>query len=291
MKDIGSDNRCGSGKWGDIVKVGKDIEASGISFYSSFVKKMGNGLSTRFWLDPWIGDGVVLKEKFPRLFRLELNESVSVGEMRSWNGDTWGWSWRWVRSPRGRGLGDLTELTNLITFFIPNVLISDSWRWTLDKDGCFTVKGLRELIDGKILGQPNRLQTTKWNKTIPRKVCIFIWRLQQKRVPVFDWLNHLGIDLNSILCSHCGNEIETVEHCFLRCHRVRKGWEKIFKWWNMGPYNINSLEDILDHKGQNNFCKKQKVIWQAVCWSMLYHILSARNKRVFEKNIQFNNHL
>ena len=53
----------------------------------------------------------------------------------------------------------------------------------------------------------------------------------------------------------------------------------------MGPYNINSLEDILDHKGQNNFNKKQKVIWQAVCWSMLYHIWGARNKRVFENKI------
>ena len=38
LKDIGSDTRCGSGKWNDIVKVSRDIEASGISFYSSFVK-------------------------------------------------------------------------------------------------------------------------------------------------------------------------------------------------------------------------------------------------------------
>ena len=63
----------------------------------------------------------MLKEKCPRLFKLEVNESVSVGKMRSWNGETWVWSWRWLRSPRRKGLGELIELTNLITFFIPNV--------------------------------------------------------------------------------------------------------------------------------------------------------------------------
>ena len=50
----------------------------------------------------------------------------------------------------------------------------------------------------------------------------------------------------------------------------------------MGTFNIGSLQDIIEHKGLPNFHKKQRTVWQAVCWVMLYMIWNARNKRVFE---------
>ncbi|GKC73394.1 glutathione S-transferase T3-like protein [Tanacetum coccineum] len=119
-------------------------------------------------------------------------------------------SWRWVRNPRGRGEGELIELTTLINFFVPNMLQDDSWRWLLDaNDGRFTVKMLRELIDEKILHSTDGSQETKWNKAVPRKVCIMIWRLQQRRLPVLSWLHHIDIDLNSSLCPHCAQPSET----------------------------------------------------------------------------------
>ena len=77
------------------------------------------------------------------------------------------------------------QLTSLTNFFLPNVLLDDSWKWFFDdKDYHFTMKRLRELIDNKILDSSNAAQKTRWNKTIPRKVCIFIGRCQQKRLPV-----------------------------------------------------------------------------------------------------------
>ena len=70
---------------------------------------MGNGYNTYFWLDSWVGDGVILSEKFPRLFRSETNKNVIVGEMheRSVSEWAWRWRWRWVRIPRGSGKGEL----------------------------------------------------------------------------------------------------------------------------------------------------------------------------------------
>ena len=50
---------------------------------------MGNWYNTYFWLDSMVGDGVILSEKFPRLFRLEANKNVTVGEMREWSGVEW----------------------------------------------------------------------------------------------------------------------------------------------------------------------------------------------------------
>ena len=177
------------------------------------------------------------------------------------------WCWDWFRDPRGRGLGDLMELTDIINWFVPNLFQLDTWRWSLDdKDkGMFTVRRLRELIDEKILHSPNVAQETRWCKIVPRKVCIFIWRLQRRRLPVFEWLHHIGIDLNSTLCSHCGNEIETLDHCFLSCNQVVEGWKKVFKWWNLGSFDVQYVEDILCHKGGVNFHKKQRTMWQAVC--------------------------
>ena len=107
------------------------------------------GIIHVFWLDRWVRVGVVLCEKFPRLFRLEVNKDESVGEKRVWGEGGWEWQWNWVREPRGRGEGDLMELTALTNFFVPNVLQLDSWRWILDNKGQFTVKCLREKIDEK----------------------------------------------------------------------------------------------------------------------------------------------
>ncbi|EOY10284.1 Uncharacterized protein TCM_025654 [Theobroma cacao] len=51
---------------------------------------MGNGHNVLFWQDEWI-EGVILKDKFPRMFALASNKTGSVNEFGAWiNGD-----WRW----------------------------------------------------------------------------------------------------------------------------------------------------------------------------------------------------
>ncbi|GJT87945.1 hypothetical protein Tco_1069662, partial [Tanacetum coccineum] len=49
----------------------------GIDLPSIFKKKIGDGCSTHFWLDTWLG-GSPLKDTFPRLFRLESNPACLV---------------------------------------------------------------------------------------------------------------------------------------------------------------------------------------------------------------------
>ena len=56
--------------WGNIIKVGNDIDKLGINFSESFGKKVGEGGSMRFWTDKWMGNFNLL-DKFPRLFRLD----------------------------------------------------------------------------------------------------------------------------------------------------------------------------------------------------------------------------
>nr|GEX39875.1 RNA-directed DNA polymerase, eukaryota, reverse transcriptase zinc-binding domain protein [Tanacetum cinerariifolium] len=61
-----------SGCWFNVVKLKDDLYDIGINLTSLFKKKIGNGLSTRFWLDSWLG-GSSLCTTFSRLFRLDSN--------------------------------------------------------------------------------------------------------------------------------------------------------------------------------------------------------------------------
>lgn len=65
------------GVWGDIMKIGLSIDKLDVGFTNSFLKEVGNGENTRFWDDVWVGN-CRLRDKFPRLFRLERNKGVNV---------------------------------------------------------------------------------------------------------------------------------------------------------------------------------------------------------------------
>lgn len=140
-----------------------------------------------------------LKDKFNRLFQLENRKNVKVSERGIWEAGKWVWVWDWARELRGRGIGDFNELTALLHSFSPSVGQKDKWVWNLVDHGCFTVKELRSLIDSITLGSTGSQIETKWNKLIPRKVCILSWRIQQRRLPVRFWLDHIGMDLHSII--------------------------------------------------------------------------------------------
>ncbi|GJR98683.1 RNA-directed DNA polymerase, eukaryota, reverse transcriptase zinc-binding domain protein [Tanacetum coccineum] len=54
------------GPWKTIISLNRDLSKLNIDMSSVFVKQVGDGSSTRFWLDVWLGNSA-LKEAFPRL--------------------------------------------------------------------------------------------------------------------------------------------------------------------------------------------------------------------------------
>jgi hypothetical protein len=46
-------------------------------------RKVGNGNTTRFWLDKWVGEEP-LKDKFPRLFSISNRIEAWVSDMKMW---------------------------------------------------------------------------------------------------------------------------------------------------------------------------------------------------------------
>jgi len=55
--------------------------------------KVGDGASTLFWLDRWVGD-VPLCEKFSRLYDLSENKFSFVAQMFDWGWEEGGEAWR-----------------------------------------------------------------------------------------------------------------------------------------------------------------------------------------------------
>ncbi|GJU72807.1 hypothetical protein Tco_1264212 [Tanacetum coccineum] len=89
-------------------------------------KKLGNGADTYFWEDLWHGD-MVLKQRYPRLYALEVKKTVDVASKLSQENLTW--SFR--RAPRsGVEQDQLTDLTTYMEGVVLGVT-PDRWYWTL----------------------------------------------------------------------------------------------------------------------------------------------------------------
>ncbi|XP_071713115.1 uncharacterized protein [Rutidosis leptorrhynchoides] len=309
-----------SGTWRNIILAGSKIEMAQIPFLQSFKKSIGDGRSTLFWKDVWCGS-MCFQDLFPRLFRLECNKDVAVRDRlrmgfnnnnnmaddrqavpngnRSHQGNSSGvdfvtvtgsssnnsvsFNWCWSRVPTGRTATELEELSNLLRSVSLDVNGGETWSWSLAKNGIFTVKKLAHLIDQKLLSNPTvSAQQTLCNNLVPKKVEIFVWRLMKKRIPVRIELDKRGVDLHSIRCPVCDEDLESVDHSIVSCKFAMDIWSRLLKWWNVAPSPNHSLHDLLLGKSLCNMSAHGLIIWQAVLWTCAYHLWKNRNLMVFQ---------
>jgi hypothetical protein len=82
--------RLASKWWMDICNIDKDSDW----FTRAALKRVGNGRSTKFWKEIWVGDQP-LCNKFPRLFSISTQQDEVVGNMGNWVENQWRWSLSW----------------------------------------------------------------------------------------------------------------------------------------------------------------------------------------------------
>ncbi|KAJ9559867.1 hypothetical protein OSB04_005027 [Centaurea solstitialis] len=275
-------NRKGS-VWSNIIKVGSEFDVVGIPFTNSFGLELGNGENISFWDDLWIS-AVRLRDKYRRLYLLESIKEVSVAKRGFFQGGVWVWKWDWRRNPRGRETGELENLIRELEGVGPRVGEKDKAVWRLDNVGGFSVRKLRELVEETRLTEGDNLVETEWLKAVPKKVNIFVWRLRLGRLPTRDVLDKMGVDLDTHLCPRCGEEVETLNHAFFTCEKLKLFWKLIGRWWNMEIENLNHLQEFVDAGAQQRGANAKGIDrWRATLWSLLYFIWANRNKLVFEK--------
>ncbi|GJT43170.1 reverse transcriptase domain, reverse transcriptase zinc-binding domain protein [Tanacetum coccineum] len=135
-----------------------------------------------------------------RVIKSIHGNSGGLGEVRAW----------------GRVLGDGRD-------------IRDKWRWVLGEDREFTFKELARLVEEKIPHVESGSHETLWNKLVPKKVNIFVWRALKGRLPVRVKLDKRGIDLDSVICPCFNNIVETCAHYLVTCDLAISVWEKSFQ--------------------------------------------------------------
>ncbi|XP_071687519.1 uncharacterized protein [Rutidosis leptorrhynchoides] len=266
--------------WLDIVKTDHKVDELGINFSRSMVKTIGNGCSTRFWHDHWLGNEP-LKSAYTRLFRLEQDKDVMIYNRVLRQTPSVVSDAGWVQDPYGQTRCELTEINNLLQALTFDSSNEDSWRWTLCGNGVFNTKVLTELIFSKMFqtNAPTNCETLR-NNFIPKKVEIFIWWAKRKRLPSFLELDMRGIDLHSIRCPLCVDELESVEHSLLSCKLAKIIWDKVYSWWDKQNVLHQTFEDIYNNNDMNSEVGAK--VWQAVKWVCTYLIWRNRNQKVFK---------
>ncbi|GKB77897.1 RNA-directed DNA polymerase, eukaryota, reverse transcriptase zinc-binding domain protein [Tanacetum coccineum] len=260
--------------WLDIVREITILRSKGIDLLPFIRKKVGNREDTLFWEDIWL-DGVILKQKYPRLYALELDKRVTVVDKL--NHSSLVWSYRW--DPRG---GIEEEQQRLLHSCIGGVILPnmlDRWVWSLEASGEFSVKSVRSHIDDTLL--PKEDVRTRWVNVVPIKINVFAWRVRLDKLPTRSNLSLRGVEISSILCPLCNSSMESAHHLFFTCYVARLMWRKVLRWWEFEDINIASYDEWLIWLKNIRLSRRLKDIFEGVCYVKWWLIWRLRNQTLF----------
>nr|GEV34363.1 hypothetical protein [Tanacetum cinerariifolium] len=82
-----------------------------------------------------------------RLYHLERNKNVLACSRGRWVDGKWEWVWDWIRYLRGRAVGNLGDLEELIKEVSLNENRRDGWKWRLDPSEVFSVRSKSHWIE------------------------------------------------------------------------------------------------------------------------------------------------
>ncbi|GKB53223.1 RNA-directed DNA polymerase, eukaryota [Tanacetum coccineum] len=257
----------------DRVKEVKALNDKGINLVSHCKIRVGNGLRTSFWNDFWIGDNQ-LKLSFPRLFALEVNKDCSVADKlnapftASFRRQTRG-------GPEAQQLEQLTNLLDSVS--LSNM--EDRCFWDLNGEGVFQVKDVRSVLDETFLPKENI--PTRWVKSIPIKVNVFVWKLVQDRIPTRLNLMSRNIFVPSVECPVCNNDSESSSHLFFGCQVAKEVLKLICRWWDLVLYDFDNYDGWLLWFKSIRLGSKLKGVLEGVFYVYWWSIWSYRNQLLF----------
>ncbi|GJS12101.1 RNA-directed DNA polymerase, eukaryota, reverse transcriptase zinc-binding domain protein, partial [Tanacetum coccineum] len=229
------------GVWSRIVGSINIMHEKGFIPLSSMQRRVNNGISTKFWYDTWNN----------------------------------GWHIVWSRNV------SYGNTANLLDNLLKNSTLNDSddaWVW-YSGNSSFTAKDARGKIDDVYL--PDDGSETRWNRFVPKKVNVFIWRALHDRLPTRWNLSRRGVEIASITCPICDNGIETSYHTLWVCSLVTSLWIRVFKWLDFNPPVIPNLRGLFTWIEELHISSNKKVITEVVCSVVLWALWNFRNDMIF----------
>ncbi|XP_071729040.1 uncharacterized protein [Rutidosis leptorrhynchoides] len=238
--------------------------------------KVWDDHNTKFWKDKWLRN-FTLESKYNRLFRPDSNPDCLVSDRIS---NLNGQNWAWTRIPP-----DSLNLTSLI-LDLGSVSLSnsnDEWTWKIGKDGLYHVSDVRKVLDDFHL--PSSSYHMRWNKYIPLKINIFIWRLIMDRLPSRVNFAFKGFDIHSILCPSCSIGGDSRDHTFITCHVARSVWRRIRIWFaTVWPDSFITVEEFFEWMESSNDSWSRKVRIYCSIAATLWWLWRFRNDTLHEND-------
>ncbi|GJQ96540.1 hypothetical protein Tco_0007679 [Tanacetum coccineum] len=154
------------------------------------------------------------------------------------------WSSVLRHSPRG-GVesNQFCDLLNIIR----GISLSDqrdSWQWSVDSAKGYTAASARSLIDSAILETG-------------------------------------GVDVESILCSICLEDLETVNHSFFNCGLAKDMWASLAKWWELDIPVCDNIAEWFVWLDSLRIPLKVLLILEGVGGTLMWSIWNFRNSLIF----------
>ncbi|GJZ08932.1 RNA-directed DNA polymerase, eukaryota, reverse transcriptase zinc-binding domain protein, partial [Tanacetum coccineum] len=144
-------------------------------------------------------------------------------------------------SDQGAKQNELIDLSSLLSH-LRLLETLDVWECTIDKTRSSTMKGMRSHIMNQ--STVTVLTPFRWNRLLPIKVNILCWRIISLRLPRRLSLDYRGVDLDSVRCPICDNDIENEEHLFVHCDVSINTWARVLQWWSPKYNGISSISEV-----------------------------------------------
>nr|GEV01833.1 cysteine-rich receptor-like protein kinase 10 [Tanacetum cinerariifolium] len=156
---------------------------------------------------------------------------------------------------------------------------TDSWSWSLDISAGFSVSSVRSFIDANTLDMDTT--ASRWNRFIPIKVNVFLWRLMLNRLPTMVNLDMKDIHVGSILCHICREDVETINHVFFSCKLAKKLWFMLASWWDIDILVCANFSEWVVWLTSLHVSNKSRSIIDGVGETLMWSIWNFRNRLIF----------
>ncbi|XP_057793258.1 uncharacterized protein LOC131009871 [Salvia miltiorrhiza] len=224
-----------SGWWKKVLSISRG--EGGNWFRENMVLQVGEGESTRFWKQRWVGERS-LEDMFPRLFHLNSNKEGFISEMGGKR---------------------------------------DAWKWKADVSGAFSVKtaykSLSNAARPSIPSSDGFDWHQVWKTPASFKAVLTAWKVLKQRMATCDNLQrrHVPISYSEAMCTLCKSNQESIEHLFFECQRAVEVWNEILVW--IGKVAVNHHSAKGHFLAFTNLGRKEEIsfltgVWSCTIWCM-----------------------
>ncbi|XP_057770241.1 uncharacterized protein LOC130990060 [Salvia miltiorrhiza] len=228
---------------------------------------IGDGSSTYFWLDDWLGYKLIDKLQIPFFMHEFLHHSVSDYYFEG----VWHFSEDFVvQFP--------DTVCDILLLPIGDSEDSRFWKHSVRGDVTAALAFSSACHSFPKVHWGDWI----WENYIPVRRSIVCWRIIQNRLPTMDVLIRQGT-LGPNRCSICGAAEETISHLFWECPVVRPIWSDFLGWFHQGDFGLcPDIHSFLVSAWNAKFSSQVNSLWKLGVLSLLWRIWEGRNRVVFD---------